>query len=180
MGAEVPVLAPVAAESAVHTRQAPGGGKEELRRRSSPWEVYTVRDRPRQKSRLRVLHGKIISLEGCFDTTTQITNRFGKTRTQMTIFKQPHNLFSNKIQAGIYRISLHWRKIKHNLAQTPDLIFSSQKVENKANLEELDQLFYKQEYFKSTVTLLLGLGVQRVQQALLVRVGRNGAFVKWF
>lgn len=27
MGAEVPVLAPVAAESTVHTRQAPGGGR---------------------------------------------------------------------------------------------------------------------------------------------------------
>lgn len=36
VGAEVPVLAPVAAESAVHTRQAPGGGKDELWR--SVWD----------------------------------------------------------------------------------------------------------------------------------------------
>lgn len=100
VGAEVPVLAPVAAESAVHTRQAPGGRKEELRRRLSRWEVYTVTDRPSQNSRLRVFHGKIISLVGCLDTT-KVTNRFGKTHAEKTVFKQPQNSLSNKIQAGI-------------------------------------------------------------------------------
>jgi len=77
VGAEVPVLAPVAAESAVHTRQAPGGREDELRRRSSPWEVSVGTDRPSQKSRRRVLHGQIISLEGRFDTT-KVTDRLGK------------------------------------------------------------------------------------------------------
>lgn len=69
MGAEVPVLAPVAAESTVHTGQAPGGRKEELRRRAPPWEVPTVMDRSSQKSRLSASHRKMISLERCFETT---------------------------------------------------------------------------------------------------------------
>lgn len=81
-----------------------------------------VIDSPRQKSRLRVLHGKI-SLEGCFDTT-KVTNSFGKTLIQKTVFKQPHNSFSNKVQAGTSCTSLHRCKRKHNIAQTPDLIFS--------------------------------------------------------
>lgn len=69
VGTEVPVLAPVAAESTVHTGQAPGGRKEELRSRSPPWEVTTVTDRPSKKSRLSAPQGKIILLERCFETT---------------------------------------------------------------------------------------------------------------
>lgn len=39
VGAEVPVLAPVAAEGAVHTGQAPAGkGKEGLAQGSAPWQ----------------------------------------------------------------------------------------------------------------------------------------------